>query len=249
MRKLWIIGISVAIFGALFLMEFYTSLRFPVTSYEPEGLPTLPVGVEHEYDFLKDGERVGSYVFWIENVAEYEGKTAYFSRSTTSVVHDDKAIELETLYAFDEDLKPLEYRLNATLGDERQFIVCFFDGWNVSASIEMEDSRVENDLELPVDTVLIDTNMLGHWELLFKSFNLEAGKRISFNMFRPQILNTVPVEFIVDKGTKTLTLSGVAYECEVVRASDMNLTFYLHNGDVVKLEESKQNIEIILVSG
>ena len=248
MRKLWIIGVAAAIFGVLFFMEFYTSLRFPVTKYVPMGLPPLPVA-ERNYDFFKDGEKVGSYIFRVEEVRDYEGQPAYFTSSLTSVVSDDTVIELETIYIFSVKLNPLEYRLNATIGEEHQSIACVFDGWNVYASTEMEGSRVEREMELPVDTVLIDTNMVGHWDFFFKSFDPGVGKRVGFTMFVPQALNTASMELIVDKGTKMLTINGVDYECQVVRVSKLDLTFYLHNDDVLKLEESNQNIVIVFSSG
>ncbi len=248
MRKLWIIGVAAAIFGALFFMEFYTSLRFPVKKYVPTGLPPLPVA-EYEYDFFKDGEKVGSYVFRVDEVRDYEGQSAYLTSSTTSVVSYDTIIELETVYIFNLKLNPLEYRLNATIGEEHQTIVCVFDGWDVDASTEMEGSRVEREMELPVDTVLIDTNMLGHWDFFFKSFDPEVGKRVGFTMFVPQALNTASMELTVDKGTKTLTINGVDYECQVVRVSKLDLTFYIYNDSVLKLEESNQNIAIVFSSG
>jgi len=244
LRKLWIIGIAAAIFGVLFFMEFYTSLRFPVTSYVPTGLPPLPVA-ERNYDFYKDGEKVGTYIFRVEEARDYEGQPAYFTSSTTSVVSDDTVIELETRYIFNVKLNPLEYSLNATIGEDHQSIACVFDGWNVDASTEMEGSRVERGMELPVDTVLIDTKMLGHWDLFFKSFNPEVGKRIGFTMYVPQALDTASMELTVDKETKTLTINEVDYECQVVSVSKLDLTFYIHNDDVLKLEESNQNIEIV----
>lgn len=245
MRKLWIFGIAFAFVGGLFLMEFYTSLRFPVTSYVPTGLPPLPVVAERNYDFFKDGEKVGSYIFRVEEIGEYEGQPAYFTRSLTSVVSDDTLIELETVYIFNGNLNPLEYRLNATLGEEHQSIACVFDGWNVDASTEMKGRRVEREMELPVDTVLIDTNMIGHWDLFFKSFDPEAGKRVEFTMFVPQVLDTASMELIVDKVTKTLTINEVDYECQIVRVSKLDITLYLYNDDVLKLEESNKNIEIV----
>lgn len=244
MRKLWILVISAAIVGGVILVETYLSSLYPVTEYAPEGLPPLAVGVEHDYDFFKDGKLVGEYVFWVEKVGVYHGQTAYITRSLTSVVHQETAIELETVYIFNEDLSPLEYRLNVTLGEDRQSIVCLFEGWKVAASLETEDSLVERELELPVDTVLIDNNMLGHWELFFKSFEPVPGKRVKFTMFVPQILDMKPMELVVDRQRETLTLSGVAYECLVVRAPKLNLIFYLHDGDLLKLEESEQNLEI-----
>ena len=244
MRKLWILVIAVAIFGGMALFEIYASLLYPVTSYAPKGLPPLAVGVERGYDFFKDEELVGSYVFWVESIGPYKGQTAYFTRSTTSVVYHENVVELETIYIFNEDLNPLEYRLNATLGVDRQSILCLFEGWNVNASLMTKEGDMERVLELSVDTVLIDTNMLGQWELLFKSFDLIPGKRVRFNMFVPQALDMRPMDLVVDRGKKTIMLNGVAFDCQVVRAPDLNLVFYIHGGDLLKLEESVQNISI-----
>jgi len=249
LRKLWILVITGAILGGAALLEIYASVLYPVTEYEPGGLPQLAVGVERDYDFFKDGERVGSYSFLVEEMGQYRDQTAYFTRSLTSVTYHDTVIELETLYIFNEDLNPLEYRLNATLGEDRQFIICLFDGWNVNATMEMEDRTVPAELELPAGTVLIDNNMLCQWELFFKSFDPVPGKRVRFTAFVPQILDKKTVELFVEKGRETLTLNVTAYECMVVRAPDLDIVFYLHGGDLLKLEESEQDIEIVVASG
>jgi len=244
LRKLWILVVAAAIFGGMALFEIYVSLLYPVTSYVPKGLPTLAVGVEHGYDFFKDGELVGSYVFWVERIAPYKGQTAYFTRSTTSVAYHETVIELETVYIFNENLNPLKYRLNATLSDDRQSIICLFEGWTVNTSLKMEEGGMEKVLEFPVNTVLVDNNMLGQWELLFKSFDLIPGKRVRVNIFIPQALDMRSMDLVVDRGKKTLKLNDIAFECQVVRAPDLNLFFYIHEGDLLKLEESVQNISI-----
>jgi len=249
LRKLWIVIIATAIVGGAALVDFYGSLLYPRTKYEPEGLPPLAVGVEREYDFFKDGERVGRYVFWVERIGPYKGQTAYFTRSLTFVVYHETVIKLETVYIFNENLAPLEYRLNATLGEDRESITCFFDGWKVDASLRMADRTVENKFDLPADTVLIDTNMLGHWELFLKSFNLVPSSRVKFTMFVPQALDATPMELVIDKEKETLTLNGVNYECQLVRVPDLNLTFYIYNGDLLKLEESEQQIEVVAAPG
>lgn len=240
---------AAAIVGGAALFEIYSYMIYPFKTYASEGLPPLAVGVEHEYDFFKDGEQVGRYVFWVERIGRYKGETAYFSRSLTFIVYQETAIELETVYIFNEDLNPLEYRLNASLGEDRQSIVCILEGWTVDASLEMQDRSLDREVELPVDTVLIDTNMLGHWELFFRSFEPPQGKRVRFTMFVPQLLDIKSTVLVVDKRKETLTLNGVPYECQVVRASDLNIIFYLHDGNLLKLEESVQNIEVVATSG
>lgn len=248
MRKIWIIAIAAAVAGAFALIEISSSILYPVVKYEPKGLPPLQVGVERHYDFFKDGERVGQYVFWIEEEGSYGGRSAYSTRSLTSVVYRGTSIELESIYIFDEDLKPIEYRLNATLGADHQSIVALFDGWSVETSLKTEGNTVERELELPVNTVLIDTNMVGHWDIFLKSFEPAPGKRVAFNMYVPQILDATPMELMLDREERTLTLNGLSYKCHVIRIPDLNLLLYLSEGDLIQLEESEQNIVISLSS-
>jgi hypothetical protein len=245
MRKLWVILISGAILGGVALFEIWSSIKFPTVKYAPESLPPLHIGVEQEYDYYKEGERVGAYMFWVEDDA-YKGENIYFTRSRTSVEHGGTSVEIETVYIFDEDLTPVEYRLNATLGDDHQFITCIFNGWSVVASLNIEGSTVEEPSDLPEYTVLIDNFMLGHWDLFFKSFPVIPGKRIKFDAYIPQILNYKPLELITEYKPSTLNLNGVAYECQVVRAPQLNLVFYINEGNLIQMEETEKDIIISL---
>ncbi|UCH57100.1 MAG: hypothetical protein JSV18_07135, partial [Candidatus Bathyarchaeota archaeon] len=158
------------IIGGLVAFEYWSGTLYPEIGFEPGALPPLAIGVERTYDYYKEDVRVGSYVFRVESKGLYAGETAYFTSSRTSVTYEDKPVEIETVYIFSEELEPLEYRLNASLGDDKQRIACLFEGWSVDASLVWGETRVEEPLELPEGSVLIDYFMLGHWELLFKSF-------------------------------------------------------------------------------
>lgn len=248
MRKRWIAIFTVVIIGGLILLEVWFSSQFPSIEYEPGSLSPLVIGVEHKYDYFKEGELVGYYVFWVEALGIYKGKNAYFTRSRTSVEDSGTSIEINTLYIFDEHLAPLEYGLNASLGDDRQSIICLFDGWSVNASLELTDRTIEKALELPEHTVLVDNFMPGHWEFFFRSFPPVAGKRVKFNVYIPQFLGYKSMALMTDKETETLNLNGVDYECQVVRTLELDLVLYINDGNLIQMEETKQKI-VISITG
>ena len=244
MRSIWVIALSLAIVGGVALFEFWTASQFPPADLELGALPSLPIGVERKYDYFKDDERVGAYVFWVESKGLRGGKAVYHTRSKTSVAQGGKTIELETIYTFLEDLTPVEYRLNASLGEEHQFITCLFEGGRVNATFVTEVSKIEEPLELPEEAVLLDYLMLGHWDLLFKSFRPAPGRRYTVNAYIPQNLQCKSIELIVDKEPKTIDIGGVKYECSVVRAPTLSLVFYIYRGDLIELVNTEQLITI-----
>ena len=254
MRKAWIIVISATIVGGVFAFEYWTSIQFPLVDYTPGDLPVLPVGIVREYDYVIEGEMAGTYRFWVEATGPYAVgaggslpvRTAYFARSLTSLEHEGVAAEIEMIYVFGTDLTPFEYRLNASLGDESERITCVFDGWNVEGKIEAGESTLEQSLELPEDTALFDTFMPGHWDLFFKQFTLEPGRRVTIDAFIPQLLSHLSIVLASDKKAKTVSIGGVDYECLVVRVVELNLVLYLHEGDLIRLEEPDRGIVISL---
>ncbi len=244
MRNIWVIALSLAIIGGVVLFELWTAGQFPPADLELGPLPSLPIGVERKYDYFKDDERVGSYVFWVESKGLPGGKAVYRTRSKTSVAQGGKTIELETIYTFLDDLTPVEYKLNASIGDEHQYIRCLFEGGRVNATFFTEDSKIEKPLELPEQVVLLDYLMLGHWDLLFKSFKFVSGKTYTVNAYTPQNLQCKSIELITDREPKIIDIEGVKYECSVVRVPNLNLVFYIYKGDIVELVNTEQLITI-----
>jgi hypothetical protein len=204
--------------------------------------------VEKEYNYFKDHERVGSYSFSVGSRGTYKGTKAYFTRSRTSITYEEKSAEIESVYVFSEEFAPLEYRVNASLGGENQSLACFFEGLSVRGTFVLGDNVVEETTELPKGTVLIDYQMLGHWDFLLKSSPLEPGKRYEVNAYMPQALAHTSLELYAEEKEKTIEIGGAEYECSVVRATALNLVFYVHEGDIVQLEDTEQSI-IISIRG
>lgn len=249
MRRLWPWIAAFAIVASVaFLIEFYGSRLYPLTHYEARFLPPLKVGLRHRYDIYKDDQLVGHYDFWVVDIEERDGDRIYITRSRTSALYRGVNITIETLYVFDEELNPIEYRLNATLGEEHQSLLCLFEGSMVNASLKLGDQVVERELELPEDTVLIDTNMASQWELFFSSFELTPGKRVRFTIFIPQLLAKAKIDVILERKKEEIIVRDVEYTCQVARAPDLNLVFYIYKGRLLKLEQTKENVEIVASS-
>ncbi len=228
-----------------FLIEFYGSHLYPVASYEGGVLPPMKIGLKHRFDIYKDEQLVGHYTFWIVDVEERDGCRVYVTRSTTSVFYKGMNITIDTLYIFDESLNPIEYKLNATLGEKHERILCLFKGSMVNASLWRRDQMVNREVELPEDTVLIDTNMVGQWELFFKTFEFTPGRRVRFTVFIPQLTDKARIDVILDRKRESITINGVEYNCLVARVPELNLIFYLYEGQLIKLEQRRDNFEFI----
>ena len=240
----WVIAFAI-VASAAFLIEFYGSRLYPVTSYEARTLPLMKAGLRHRFDIYKDEELVGHYTFWIVDVEERDGCRVYVTRSRTSALCKGVNITIDTLYIFDELLNPIEYRLNATLGERHERILCLFKDSMVNASLWREGRWLNREVELPDDTVLIDTNMACQWELFFNSFEFTPGRRVRFIMFIPQLMDKARVDVILDRGRESIDIGGVEYSCLVARAPDLNLIFYLHEGRLLKLKQTRDNFEFI----
>ncbi len=244
MRRVLLVVIALAIIGGAAALEIWSSRQFPEIDFEPGSLPPLQVGVEKEYDYFKNENPAGSYVFWIESKELYRGETAYFTRSRTSIDYKYQLIELETYYVFDENLAPLEYRMNASIDGERRLVTCFFDGWSVEAALKLGEDAVEETEELPEGTVILEYYMLAHWDLLLKTFPPAPGKRFVVNAYIPQVLASKPIDVLTDPKPKTIRISGVEYECSVVRVPELNLELYHHDGEIIKFSDVGEAIVI-----
>ncbi len=242
MRNRYVIALIVVILGVAAASELISDFFFPVSSYEPEGLPPLEVGLERGFDYFKDGERVGSHVYRVEGKGEVGGETAYLVRSKTSLEYQNQSFEIDNLYKFNELLNPLAYSLNATIAGEETSVVCVFEGWDVGATVEINNSTVSRDLALAENTVLIDNNMAGHWELLFESFTPQPGTRVSLTMFVPQAVEVYPLELVVEKEPQAVTVGEAQYECTVVREVNRDLVFYLSGGRLIRYENQDQGV-------
>jgi hypothetical protein len=255
MKKTLIIAISLAIIVGALIFENWINTQFPLVEYISGELPNLSLNSIREYDYSIEGDKAGTYKYWIESKGPYNGdshltsfKTVYFSRSLTSLVHDDTVVEIESSYIFGTQLTPYEYHLNASLGEISENITCIFEGWLVKGRKESEEGLVKQNLELQENAVLLDMFMLGHWDLFFKQFSIDLGKRVEINAYIPQTLSVHTLTLVSEKKTNVVSVGGINYDCQVVNVIELNLELYIYEGDIIMLKEPDKEIEIKMVN-
>jgi len=244
LEQKWVIVLIVVILGGTALIENYMSTTFPVVEYSSNGLPDLEVGKVRRYSFSRGGKVVGRYQWWVEKIEDYEGERAYFTWSLTNLTMDGRPLWIKSLYIHTPEFMPLEYRSNATLSDERREIICKFDSLNVNEEIVVDGESLSYNNSLSESTVLVDNNMLAHWDLLLKTFTPEHTQRTSINTFVPQSTTSYEIQLSRDKNTKTIKIGEVDYECTVVREGNWELDIYLYEGDIIRYHDNRNDVTI-----
>jgi hypothetical protein len=245
--KKWVYIAFFVIIGGLLTAEFLSTVLWPIIDYQPTGLPRLEVGVTYTYRYMKDDQQVGSYEYAVEKMEVVQGTVTYSVRSRTNISFQGKGFYLESLLRVSEASSPLSYSLNGTVaGDETQ-ISCIFQGLKVTEIARLNNETSEMEIDLQPNTLLADNNMPGQWELVFRSFSHEQGKRYKVNVFSPQAGVVIPMELNFDSNLQTVTIDGKSYNCIQVRETNNDLYFYLYQGALIKYVNNPQGVALIRV--
>jgi hypothetical protein len=219
----------------VYAIEFYAESRFPEEEFHFTGLPVFS-SKENNYTFFRAGEEVGFYNYTVE-----QSGMNYLMKCTTKVGIEEGNIHLESSYTFDTDFLPIDYVLNVTESGEKTFIKCKFESKVIITSVTFQGDTVEVEEEIEEELYLIENSMPSFWEILITSGNLEPGKRYYLNIFIPQSARVIPITLVVEKNTKDIDLDGITYECIVVRESQLELNFYIHEGELILYEDFRQD--------
>ena len=236
-RSYVILGVFL-ILASTFAIEYYTKSRFPTTPLEMVGVPELTIGAINEYTCLKELNPVGTYSYMVT------GKSGgvYSMESLTDVSLDGNRLQLSSSFTFDEAYIPIHYMLTADQGgDTNEFDVIFSEG-NVISVVTLAGESVTLSEEFPSGAILVENNMPGFWEILLQSSRLESGKRYTIKAYIPQGGTMFDLEFYVNEGTKTITVDGVELECTLIQESTLSLSFYMHDGELVQMRDTSQDI-------
>ena len=232
-----LVAVIVIIFAASFVIEYYTNQQFPELDVKVTTLPDFTTGVRHTFSFVRQGSNVGTYSYYLEKTV-----TGYSVMSETQVEFEEKSTFLQSNYTFGATMNPLDYSLFIDSGDEPTEIVCTFTDNQVVTTVNFENKTVDIDAELPENTVLVENNMPGYWELLLQTVDLQPGNRYMIQVFVPQVANVVPVTLTVDKNPVNLNIDGVVYECQRIREVDVQYAFFLYEGQLLEFRDDGQDI-------
>lgn len=239
MKRRWPLILGASILGVVILIEIFFYLAYPEVSYTPKAF--YPIPGEYRYELLKDNELVGSYTFRVLGPMLFNGTKAYLTESSTNIVYKNRTIEIDSYYIFNEKLKPLDYNLNISVEGVLYKIMCNFSESSVKALYKTQNESGLKEIDLPENTILLDVNMVGQWDLFFKSFDLTPNTRYSFTAFVPQFLEKMSMGIFVAGETQTVEVGGLKYDCKVVKGTEQNFVYYIYEGQVFRFEDHDQN--------
>jgi hypothetical protein len=247
LKNRWVlVGLALIFAGVLFI-DYLAEFLYPSVELGAVRVPDT-LGGTHTYNFYKDTIFVGTYTYSFTKTPGGAQGEAYSMSSVTNITFEGKPLTLEGLYRFNSGLSPISYGLNATEGGETTYYVCGFKPGSVTTSASFQGEKMDVETEVDEGTLLIENSMPSYWEILFQSTSLDRGKRYTFDAFIPQAAKVFHVTLVVEKDLEQVQVEGRTLECTVIKASDLDLAFYVYQGELVQYRNDEQGVLMNKVS-
>ncbi len=230
-----VIGV-ILIIGASYAFEYYTNSLFRTETLIISGVPDSIIGVEHMFHYINDGETVGQYTYTVDKT-----EPLYSIEDITDVSDGDESITLNTTYHFDSRLNPELYEVTILTNDEvTEINTTIMEGEFITYVSRGEIFNLTT--EYSSDTLLLEINMPGYWEVLFHSADFEKGVKYEAKIFFPQVNRVFDVNLVTSKKAQNVWIGDERVSCDVIRESDLELVFYFYEGELVQLRNNEQDI-------
>lgn len=236
MKRTTLIGAIILIGIVTYAIEYYANSQFDSEDIQVTGLD-VDLDVLHQFRYLKSQEPVGTFKY---TVSEVDG--VYVMSSETDVTDGETRIRLEAEYKLTESLEPLEYTLVVLNEDQRTDISTEVTQDEIITYVTFEGVTL-NITDDYVDGVLfVENNMPGFWEIILNSIALEGGTRYSGNIYIPQGAVVFPINLVVSRNPQNIRIDGVQLSCKVIKEADLDLAFYIYEGELVQMRNDNQDL-------
>jgi hypothetical protein len=237
----WIVLGIVAIIVGTFAFEYYAQTRYPEEQLVITGVD-VSIGETYVYTFFRNNENLGNHSYTVISEEGSGSSTVYMMKASTVVTSNGKTLDLEGRYIFNQKYLPINYHLNATQGGNLTIIDCAFYDGKVNTTVTEGGNSITLQKDLPEGTLLLENTMPAYWEVLFHSTSLDQGKRYKAEMYVPQYDKIISISLFVDPNKIKQQLGDSTVDATVVTLSDLNLTFYLYNGELITYRDDSQGI-------
>lgn len=237
MKPITLIAAIVLIFAATFAFEYYANSQFDEAELEINGVLEFETGVSHEFSYIKEEVVVGSYTYSV--VEQGDG---YLLTSESEVSSEEDTIRLNAEYSFSDSLEPDGYDLIVLTNEDRTDIRSEIIGDEVITYVTYEGVTLNITDDYLDGLLFIEPNMPGFWEVLFSSTTLEGGVKYSSNIYVPQGAVIVPINLVVNRDPQTVRVGDEMLPCTVVKEADLDLSFYIFEGDLVQMRSDSLNL-------
>ncbi len=235
MKRIYLVAGIILIFGATYAIEYYVNSQFSTQELVVTGISGYEIGVAQTFDYFKDEEQVGTYAYTVE-----ESGNNFIMTSITDVTYGGRDLELESVYTFDDFYSPESYALTViSEGDVTEIISTVSNG-NIVTSVTSEGVTVDITDEHVDGMLLIENGMPGFWEVLFNSVELERGVKYIAIVYIPQAAMVFDVDLVVSKQDQLIWVGEERLECTVINEPNLELSFYMYEGELVEMRSESQ---------
>jgi hypothetical protein len=242
LKNRWVLaGLAIILCGVLFI-DYIAELLYPSTVLGDVKITESLIGTKI-FNFYKDGFLVGTYTYTFDKISG-GAEDIFAMNSETSITYGNSSITLEGLYRSDSGFRPISYGLNVTHEDDITYFICNFKPGEVTTIVSFQGEMLESVTELQEDTLLVENSMPGYWDVILQSTFLERGRRYTSSMFIPQAGKVHQITLVVEENLQQVRVENSTLECTVVKASELGLAFYIHDGTLVQYRDDDQGVVI-----
>jgi len=237
LKRIYLVAGIILIIGATYAIEYYANSQFSTQELVVSGISGNEMGVTQTFNYFKEEEKVGTYAYTVN-----ESGNNFIMTSITDVTYGGRGLELESVYTFDEFYSPESYALTAiSEGDVNEITTTISNG-NITTSVTSEGVTVDLIDEYVDGMLLIENNMPGFWEVLFNSVELERGVKYTAIIYIPQGAMAFDMNLVVSKQDQLIWIGDERLACTVIKEADLELSFYLYEGELVEMRSESQGV-------
>jgi len=227
----------ILIFGATYAIEYYANSQFSTQELVVSRISGYERGIVQTFDYFKDEEQVGTYVYTLD---EYGNN--FIMTSLTDVTYGGRDLELESVYTFDYSYSPESYALTVISDGGVTEISTSVSNGIITTSVTSQGVTVDIPDEYVDGMFLIENGMPGFWEVLFNSVEIKHGVKYTAIVYIPQGAKAFDVNLVVGKQDQLIWVGDERLACTVINEVNMELSFYMYEGDLVEMRSESQGI-------
>lgn len=230
--------IGVLVFFSMCMGQTPTSELKPVV---------LEVGASHTFEIYDDGNYVGYNQYTVTERDLYNGVEAYFITSKTEIDNGSTSAYIDASYIIDTYGRSLHYEFQATINEESHIMNADMteDGIHITGS-RPQDSY-DKTISVPDDTLWLDNNMIGQWDIMFSAVTIEQGGSFTVSAFAAQPMSQGVVRASIGESTVSIEIEDTTWECfKIIFSSPEGYIAYVTaDGRLLQLEDGKGFVVVL----
>jgi len=235
LKPIYLVAGIILIFSATYAIEYYANSQFSTQELVVSEISGFEIGVPQTFNYFKDEEKVGTYTYTVDEYGDN-----FIMTSLTDVTYGGRDLELESVYTFDDSYSPESYALTVISDGGVTEISTTLSNRNITTSVTSEGVTVDIPGEYVDGMFLIENGMPGFWEVLFNSVELERGVKYTAIVYIPQGANAFDVNLVVSKQDQLIWVGDERLACTVINEANLELSFYIYEGELVEMRSESQ---------